>query len=114
MPPLDARRTYAYALTDLHPDTNAAQALFRDGHFADAIRRAAQDYLDRVLLWSNLRNLCAVIAHRISTERRCSRSHSTSARLCSGLSGDQALGRRATSSSGIDISRSGCHADYAM
>lgn len=48
MPPLDARRTYAYALTDLHPDTNAAQALFRDGHFADAVRRAAQDYLDRV------------------------------------------------------------------
>lgn len=48
MPPLDARRTYAYALTDLHPDTNAAQALFRGGHFTDAIRRAAQDYLDRV------------------------------------------------------------------
>ena len=45
---LDPRRTYAYALSDLHPDVEHARALFRDGHFPEAVRNAAQAFINRV------------------------------------------------------------------
>ncbi len=35
-------------LGDLHSETDRAQALFRDGHFQEAVRKAAERFLNRV------------------------------------------------------------------
>lgn len=43
-----AHETGALTLDDLHSETGIAHSLFRDGHHQDAVRKAAQRYINRV------------------------------------------------------------------